>query len=252
MAGANDGPDDAGGADSGIDRVLVAGATGPTGRHVLDVLLERGYEPKAITRSSQRANRLQTEDVDAIAGDLLVPGDARRAVRGVDAVITAVGTSVPSVLRAQIPGVGGPDRFVDGAGNVTLLEAAEAAGVEHVVMVSSLGVEPDPSSWMGSLFRLVLGPIPGEKARAEDAIRAADPTHTILRPGALLDVLDPLSVGRLRVGRAGAGVWGTVPRRTVAELCVAALSTPAAANETFEVARNPLSVGEDAGIDWDR
>lgn len=240
------------GNEGDVDRVLVAGATGPTGRHVVDVLGERGYDRAAITRSPDRAAELQSRGVDAVTGDLLDEDDASRAVEGADAAITCVGSPVSAVLRANLPGVAGPGELVDGAGNRNLLRAAEDAGVERFAMLSSLGVGERPSSWMGWLFRLVLGPVPPAKAGAEAAVRESTITHTILRAGALVDVLSPLAVGELRVGRAGAGVWGVVTRRTVAELLVASLSTPDAGDGTFEVACNPLAVGTDAGIDWDR
>lgn len=244
------------GGDSGhetgaeIDRVLVAGATGKTGRHVLDVLQERGYEPRAITRSADRANLLKSVGIDAVAGNLLVDRDVRRAVRPVDAVITCVGTPPMHVLRARIPGrESGP--FVDGVGNERLVQAADEAGIRTLVMCSSLGVGGDRASWMASLFGVAVGPVLEAKTGAEAAVREADLRHTILRPGILLDVLSPLSVGPLRTASAGTGVWGSIPRRTLAELLVGALSTPAAVDETLEVARSPVGTPATTEFPWD-
>jgi len=235
---------------SDVDRVLVAGASGKTGRHVLEVLDRRGYEPLALTRSSERANHFHSRGVESIAGDLLVARDARRAVRTADAAITCVGSSPVQVLRGQVPG-GGPDRFVDGAGNAALARAADGAGLEALVMTSSLGVGGDRGSWMASLFGIAIEPVVAAKARGERAIREADLDHVVVRPGALLDRLSPLAVGEVRTAPAGTGVWGLLDRRTLAELLVAALSTPGARNETIEVTRNPFGSPDARTFDWD-
>lgn len=233
-----------------IDRVLVAGASGKTGRHVLEVLDRRGYEPLALTRSSDRANRFQSRGIESATGDLLVARDARRAVRTVDAAITCVGSPPAQVLRGHVPG-GGPEQFVDGDGNAALARAAGEAGLEALVMTSSLGVGGDRGSWMASLFGTAIEPVVTAKTRGERAIREAHVDHVVLRPGVLLDWLSPLAVGELRTAPAGTGVWGLVGRRTLAELLVAALSTPGARNETLEVARNPFGSPEARTLDWD-
>lgn len=233
----------------GIERVLVAGATGKTGRHVLDVLEERGYEPVATTRSRERANYLRSTGVETVRADLLVEADVRRAVQGVDAAITCVGSTPLQVVRAHASG--GSRTFVDGAGNRTLARMAEEAGLAAIVMCSSLGVGGDRASWMASLFGLAIGPVVAAKTEAERAIRQAATRHTILRPGVLLDQLSPLAVGDLHTAPAESGVWGVIARRTLARLLVASLSTPGAADQTLEVARNPLEVGDARPFDWD-
>lgn len=222
-----------------VDRVLVAGASGKTGRRVLSRFAHSDVTVRAITRSEEKRARLaKTGGDEVIVGDLRNANDAERAVEDVDAVITCVGSTPFQVYLA--------DEHVDGTGNVNLVEAAVAEGVDSFVMQSSLGVDGDRNSWMARFFRTVVGPVVAAKTRAERAIRESGLRYTIFRPGLLLSY-GPLAG---RVAEAGTGLWGVVTRGEVARLMAAALFTTAAADRVFELAANPLQRGVGVPIDW--
>lgn len=222
-----------------VNRVLVAGASGKTGRRVLDRLAGRALTVRGLTRSRQKADRLRDRGADeVVVGDLLDPDDAARAVADVDAVLTCVGSTPLQVYRAH--------EHVDGRGNRNLLEGALDAGASAFVMLSSLGTGDPPSNRQARLFRRVVGPVVAAKAETERALRDAPIRHTVLRPGMLLSY----GPAGTRVADAGTGLWGAVTRGTVAGILAAAPFTPAAANHTFEVAWNPIQRGRGLAIDW--
>lgn len=222
-----------------VERLLVAGATGKTGRRVLGHLDGRPVAVRGLTRSATGAKRLRNRGADeVVVGDLFDPDDAARAVDGVDAVVSAVGSTPLAVHLA--------DEHVDGKGNRNLLAAAEAADVSTFVMLSSLGTGDEPSSLQGRFFRRIVGPVVEAKAGAERAIRESALRHTIFRPGLLLSYGPSGST----VADVGAGLWGAVTRGTVARLLASAPFTPAAADRTFEVAGNPLQRDRGIAIDW--
>ena len=226
------------------ETVLLAGATGDTGRRVLERLSRTPYRVRALARRERERDRLRRRGADAVVvGDLLDPGDAARVAEDVDAVISCVGSTPWSVLSAD------EDDLVDGRGNVQLLDAAVAAGATRFVLTSSLGVGEDRGSWMARAFRLAIPKVLRAKHRAETAVRDSGLTYTILRPGVLTGGSPS---GDVQVARVGAGLWGTVPRADVARLLVASLATPAAANRTLEVVRNPLLRRLAEPIDWTR
>ncbi|MFD3595520.1 SDR family oxidoreductase [Nocardia sp. NPDC058640] len=99
-------------------KIAVAGATGRLGRHVVDVLVERGHEVVAFSR----ANGV---DIESGAG-------LDEALTGVDIVIDA--SSTPSADQQVAT-----EFFTASARN--LHAAGERAGVERLVVVSIIGID---------------------------------------------------------------------------------------------------------------
>jgi len=226
-----------------IQRVLVAGATGGTGREILTQLRNAGVVVRAMTRSSERELELQRRGADeVVGGDLFEPGDAVRTVEDCDAVLCAVGT--PPGPRHVL---GGP--LVDRTGVANLMTAAIAEGVDQFVYESAIGVGSSAAG-IPLPFRLVIRATLRAKMASENALRTSGLDYTILRPGRLTD--GP-ATGDVLVGQGGDTVAGSIPRADVARLMVAALFTPAARNETFEIVSREGLRGDADGlvdVDW--
>ena len=223
-----------------LDTVLVAGATGGTGREIVRLIGSRVDTVRALTRSADAAPDLRAAGADeVVVDDLLDPDGLAAAVDGVDAVISAVGSTASAVR-------GGPP-FVDGVGNRALLTAAVEAGVDAFVMESAIGVGPEPASALARAFDGFIGPLQRAKGEAEAAIRDAAIRHTIFRPGILTN-------GRrtdlVTTAEPGAKLWGTVSRADVARIMTAAPTTAAAANRTFEVVSTPRFRDRGTDVDW--
>ncbi|HET7232403.1 MAG TPA: SDR family oxidoreductase [Longimicrobium sp.] len=115
-----------------MERVLVAGASGQLGRHVVDELRRRGYRVRALSR---RPERLTGPVDEAVRGDLLDPASLGAACEGVDVIFSCAGSSMDlNDLRDRR----GPLE-VDWGGNRNLLAAARGAGVRRFVYVSVFG-----------------------------------------------------------------------------------------------------------------
>jgi len=227
----------AGASGSDVDRVFVAGGSGKTGRRVLRQFARSDVVVRTLTRSPEKRDPLAEAGADEVlVGDLRE--DAERAVADVDAVFSCVGSTPLQVHLA--------DEHVVGDGNVAVIQAAVAADVDALVMLSSLGVDGDRGSWMARLFRSIIGPVVDAKTRAEQTLRESGLRYTIFRPGVL--VSHGPGVGR--VAEAGTGLRGAVTRGEVARLMAAAPFTSEAANRTFEVAANPLERGRGLDIHW--
>jgi uncharacterized protein YbjT (DUF2867 family) len=100
------------------NRIAVAGATGRVGRHVVDVLRERGHEVVAMSRSA---------GVDVITGEGLVD-----AVAGAGTIIDAATGPSPEQHAAT-------EFFTTAARN--LQQAGERVGVGRIVAVSIIGTD---------------------------------------------------------------------------------------------------------------
>lgn len=109
-------------------RILVTGGTGTLGRHVVREALGHGYTVRAQSRQPRPDDRV---DLEWVRADLASGAGVAAALTGVDAVVHAA--SHPR--RAQA---------VDVEGTRRLTEAARAAGVQHLLYVSIVGVERIP------------------------------------------------------------------------------------------------------------
>lgn len=105
--------------------VLVAGATGKQGGAVVEALLTRGHQVRALTRNpaSPASNRLGQQGVEIAVGDFTDHDSMVRALRGVDAVY-AMSTPYEQGAEKEI------------AQGITITDAAKEAGVAHFIYSS--------------------------------------------------------------------------------------------------------------------
>lgn len=212
-------------------KVLVAGATGKTGRWVVRRLLHYGIPVRVMVRDPEKARDLGDE-VEVVKGRVQDAAEVAAAMQGCNAVISALGSSA-------VTGESSPAE-VDRDGVIRLVDEAVRAGVKHFGLVSSLAVTKwyHPLNLFGGLLTM--------KFAAEEHLRkhfaTEGRTYTIVRPGGLRDG-EPLAHA-LVIGE-GDHLWsGWTNRSDVAELLVASLWNPDAANHTFEVVSGEPAVQE--------
>lgn len=173
-------------------RVLCLGATGPTGREVVELALERGYAVRALSRHAD-ALALAHPRIELVSADARDPAAMRSAVAGCTAVLSALGTRSPLAL------VTGTDLMARAI--ASLVPAMEDGGVTRLVLLSALGVGKTArlAPWPSRVaFRTVFRRIAADKATAEDALEASALDWTVIHPPALTDAR---RTGRYRTGR---------------------------------------------------
>ncbi len=148
--------------------ILVAGGTGHLGIELVPLLTARGIPVRILTRDPDRARQRLGETPQFAKGDARSPNTLEAALKGVDAVVSA--------MTGFGPGAPGP-RAVDYEGNLNLIRAAEAAGVRRVVLVSIHGATADHAM---ELWRM--------KHRAEEALQASKLDWVIVRPNAFMEL----------------------------------------------------------------
>ena len=184
------------------------------------MLVEDGHEVRGLVRKQQQLPDVEEDGAEPVLCDLeseTVEGGVGEAVEGCDAVIFAAGAG---------PGSGAARKeTMDYGGAAKLVEAAEERGARRYLMLSSMGAG-DPEAGPEAMR-----PYLRAKARADGRLRSSGLDYTIVRPGSLTD-----EAGTGRVAAAeNLGKRGEIPRQDVARTLAAALESPNASGETFEV-----------------
>ena len=111
-------------------KVLVTGASGFIGSHLVPALIENGYTPVAMVRRSSDTTKLDALGVETRTGDLGDPESLREVVDGVDVVVH---------LAAYYKFYGEKEQYrkINVVGTLALAEAAKKAGVNHFIYCSS-------------------------------------------------------------------------------------------------------------------
>jgi uncharacterized protein YbjT (DUF2867 family) len=216
--------------DSTTLPVLVVGASGSLGSKVVDELLGRGKNVRALVRPASDASRLESRGLEIARGDMLDVDSLVAAMNGADAVITTAAGYTRGGKNAD---------DIDTVGNANLAEAAHRNGIRRFVLTSILTSDrtPDvPHFW--------------HKKLAEDKLEQPGVPFVALRPGAFLDQVasmagDPVDKGRMvGIGKA------TVPLTFVHTSDLAAYL--AAAVDAEAEAEAEAEAGERIDIGWDR
>jgi uncharacterized protein YbjT (DUF2867 family) len=199
--------------------ILVAGASGATGRLICDELLAQGYRVRGLTRDTSRAAKANPR-VTWVRGDVRDAATLSAAAKGAGIVMCAVGAREPQ-------GDNSPEK-VDFEGVRNLIDAAKAAGVAHFILESSCNVTIPEHNFNKIFNGLLLW-----KMKAEEHLRASGLGFTIVRPPQLLDI--PGGVIGIRVQQGDVGGPGQISRADVATVMVTAITEPAMKNTTFEI-----------------
>jgi len=160
-----------------MSTVAIIGASHGIGLETLRLALERGHVVRALARSADRI-AVTHANLEKIAGSALSKADVDRAVAGVDAVITVLGT--PPTLS--------PVHLFSDAARVVARSMAKNK-VDRLIAVTGIGAG-DSKGVGGFLYAqlfqpIFLGTIYEDKDREEDIIRESGLAWTIVRPGFL-------------------------------------------------------------------
>ncbi|MBC7825923.1 MAG: NAD(P)H-binding protein [Candidatus Parcubacteria bacterium] len=203
-------------------KAFVAGATGETGRRIVQQLVDRGIPVRAFVRDIQAAQTTLPTGIELVTGDLMNVESLKMAIGDSTVLFSATGAR-PSFDPT------GPYK-VDYEGTKNLVDASKATGIEQFVMVSSLCTSKffHPLN----LFWLILV----WKKQGEDYLRNSGLTYTIVRPGGLKNEDNADSIVMSSQDTLSEG---SIPRTKVAQVCVEAVFQPSARNKIVEIVATP-------------
>lgn len=160
-------------------RILVLGATGGTGRLIASLAVARGYDVTVLVRSAEKASDLK--GVTLVVGDARDETVLRQALKGRDAVVSALGTPAS------------PFREVTLLSTATraLVNAMKGEQVSRLICITGIGAG-DSAGHGGFLFDnlifpLLLRKVYADKDRQETIVRDSGLDWVLVRPSVLND-----------------------------------------------------------------
>lgn len=190
---------------------FVSGATGKTGGDVVRRLLAAGHGVRTIARSTEKAAALTAAGLDVLVGDGSDAALLARAVEGVDKVVVIYpnGPEQAELERA-------------------LLDASVAAGVPHIVKLSSM-----------EAMRRNSNPVHRAHFESEGRIRESGIAWTMIRPNFYMQNFLPNAVTIRSEGRfylpMGAGQAAMTHTGDVSEVIALVLTQPGHENQVYEL-----------------
>ena len=198
--------------------VLVVGASGKTGRHIIPLLKAAGHTPRAMIRNFDQRPEMEALGAECVAGDLEKP--LGYAVRGNWTVMMAAGSGSKTPPEKTVE--------VDFHGVLSLIETSERMNVRRFIMLSSMNTD-DPETGPEKLRHYL-----NAKAGADARLRQSLMNWTIVRPGYLHD--EP-SHEMLEIAPSPGPVDENtrISREDVAKVMVACMAHDNTVNKTFDI-----------------
>ena len=183
-------------------KLAIFGASGATGRHLLQLALDAGHTVTVLVRSADSLP-LKHPALTAVVGRIDQLETVESIVQGADAVI--------SVLGAR---KGGAQTICSDAMR-SIVPAMHATGSHRLIALSAYGAsETRNASWFIRFVRMVIADKMRDKDAMEALVRASDTDWTLVRPPALTN---GQASGRYRSGiRLRRGMTGRLSRADLA------------------------------------
>lgn len=199
-------------------KVFVAGATGQTGKRIVNELVKRNISVCGLVRDMDKGKDILPPQVELVVGDVLHPNSFVSPLKTCNIVICATGAT-PSIDFTAF-------YKVDYLGSKNLIDLAKECSLDRFIFVTSLCVSRffHPLN----LFGLVLF----WKKQAENYLINSGLNYTIVRPGGLKNEDNQYP---LVVGKADTLFEGSIPRIKVAQVCVESIFYPETNNRILEI-----------------
>ncbi|MEO5887200.1 MAG: SDR family oxidoreductase [Anaerolineales bacterium] len=199
--------------------ILVAGASSKPGQKLIPMLVEKGYQVRALTRDPRKLDFARSLGVEVIEGDIRQPDTLLRACEGAEAVVSSVTAVGENLIRE-----------VDEAGNRSLMQSAQRSGVKRFVFVSAYGAAQNHPV---DFFRI--------KYWTEEYLKSLSMEYTILRPTAFMEAwcvrlgMQVLNDQPVTIFGDGRTPINFISAQDVARFIVFALEDPRLRNRTLTI-----------------
>ena len=159
-------------------KLLIFGATGGTGRQIVEQALEQGHIVTAFARNPAKLN-IKHKNLQVAQGDVMDLTSVEKAVQGQEAVVCVLGAGqkLTGNIRSE--------------GTRQIIQAMEKIGIRRFICQSTLGAGDSWDNlnffWKYIMFGMLLRNVFADHQRQEKVVRQSRLDWTIVRPGAFVD-----------------------------------------------------------------
>ena len=158
-------------------KVIIFGATGSIGRHLVNQSLKLGYQVTAFARLPEKLN-ISHPNLKLYSGDVFILNTVVDAVKGHDCVLVALGS-------AKLSGT------VRSEGTQNIIQAMKFHKVKRLICQTTLGIGGSRANlnfyWKYLMFGLILRSVYEDHQLQETLIKNSGLDWTIVRPAAFTD-----------------------------------------------------------------
>jgi uncharacterized protein YbjT (DUF2867 family) len=220
-----------------VARILLLGSTGFFGRGVAHKLIDDGHQLRVLVRDPMKAAAFKARGAQVMVGDALNPAAMSQAAQGTEHIISLVAVRRNRPQSYLAVNVDGPR---------IMAEAAKAAGVRSVVLVSAIGARLDAhhkyftSRWMGEQ----------ELAKSGVAGTILRFAFVLAEEGGILDAFDRATLGPFVViPGSGQASMQPILREDAARCVVETIGHPEMLGKIVELG-GPEVVTYEVIFDW--
>jgi putative NADH-flavin reductase len=161
-------------------KVVIFGATGRTGRLLVEGALERGHEVTVLVRAPAKLGALRAR-VRVVRGDVLDGGAVSDAVDGQEAALVALAAGSNKAADQ-----------VNAQGTLNIIRSMQRYGVRRLVVLSAGGTQPGRDPNLPWFFERVVKPVflkavLADLRRMEISVRQSELDWTLVRAAQLVD-----------------------------------------------------------------
>ncbi len=188
-------------------KLAIFGATGRTGKPLVEQALQAGYEVTALARTPSKLG-ISNPKLTIIQGDVLNKADVEKTVQGADTVISVLGHSKDT-----------PRTMLTESTNY-MLAAMEKFGVKRIIILTGAGVDDahDKPKLVNHLIKgalkMISGDVLKDSVQMVEELKKSNTDWTVVRVPRLMD--GP-HTGKYRVGWVGINTGTQIVRPDVAD-----------------------------------
>jgi uncharacterized protein len=158
--------------------LIIFGATGMVGRQLVQQALFKGHHVKAFGRNVHTTDYLEKENLTLVQGALFDEKEVFNAIKGCDAVLSAIGGAVDGTDKARTLGM------------KNIIKQMDKAAVKRIVAIGGRGVlNADENSLLIDQedYPAEYVPVGLEHKKAYESLKASDLDWTFVCPPNIID-----------------------------------------------------------------